>query len=138
MRTKLSKVEAFDWASIFAFLVFVGLTCYAYSNGRNVIASFALFLSVWALLIIVGRFLTRTAYLEGHVLRLIRKKRGIMRKAEILTYYEGYGSFDYILDSLKERNAVEEQGETIHLLEENIKSGFRNRLMIWATRRTTI
>ena len=138
MRTKLPKIEAFDWACIFALLAFAVLTSYAYSNGRNVIGSLALFLSVWALVIIVGRFVTGTAYLEGHVVRLIRKNQGRMKKAELLTYYERYGSFDFVLDTLKDRNAVEEQGETILLIEENIKSGFRNRLMIWATRRTRV
>ena len=138
MRTKLPKIEAFDWACFFALLVFAILTSYAYMNGRNVIGSLALFLSVWALVIIVGRFVTGTAYLEGHVVRLIRKNQGKMKKAELLAYYERYGSFDFVLDTLKERNAVEEQGGTILLIEENIKSGFRNRLMIWATRRTRI
>lgn len=131
-------METFDWASIMAFMMFVGLTCYAYSNVWNVIGSFALFLSVWTLLIIVGRFVTKTAYLEGHVVRLIRKNQGRMKKAEILAYYERYGSFDFVLDNLKERNAVGEQGEIIHLLEENIKRGFRNRLMMWGTRKARI
>jgi hypothetical protein len=138
MRTKIPKVEGFDWACMSAFLGFVGLTCYAYSNGRNLIGSLALLLSVWALVMFVGRFVTGTAYLEGHVVRLIRKNQGIMKKAEIVTYFERYGSFDFVLDTLKARNAVEEQGGTIILLEENIRSGFRNRLMIWATRRTRI
>jgi hypothetical protein len=138
MRTKFPKIEAFDWASICAFLTFVGLTCYAYSNGRNVIGSLALFLSVWALIIIVGRFVIGTAYLEGHVVKLIRNNQGKMKKAEIITYYERHGSFVFVFDTLKERNVLEEQGETILLLEESIKSGFRNRLMIWATRKTTI
>jgi hypothetical protein len=138
MRIKLPKVEAFDRACIFAFLALVGLIYYAYSNEQNVIGSLALFLSVWILLIIVGRFVTGTAYLEGHVVRLISKNQGKMKKDEILTYYKRYGSFDFVLDTLKERNAVEEEGETIFLLEENIKSGFRNRLMLWATRRTKI
>lgn len=125
-------------ASIFAFLAFGSLTCYAYSKGWKIIGSFALLLSVWALLILVGRFVTGTAYLEGHVVRLIRKNQGRMKKAEIFTYYERYGSLDFALDTLKERNAVEEQGETVLLLEENIKSGFRNRLMMWATRKAKI
>jgi len=88
--------------------------------------------------IILYASVTGTAYLEGHVVRLIRKNQGRMKKSELLTYYERYGSFDFILDTLKERNAIEGQGETILLIEENIKSGFRNRLMIWATRRTRI
>jgi hypothetical protein len=61
-----------------------------------------------------------------------------MKKAEILAYYEQYGSFYFVLDTLKERNAVEQEGETILLLEENIKCGFRNRLMMWGTRKVQI
>lgn len=128
----------FDWASIFALLAFIGLTSYAYSNGRSVIGTLALFLSILALFILFGRFVTGTAYLEGHVVRLIRKNQGRMKKAEILTYYERYGSFDFVLDVLKERNAIEEEGDSIILHEENIKDGFRNRLMMWATRKTAI
>jgi hypothetical protein len=130
--------EIFGWASFFSFLALGGLACYAYSNGRQVMGSVALFLSVWALLIVIGTFVTKTAYLEGHVVRLIRKNQGRMKKAEILSYYERYGPLEFVLDILKKRNAVEEQEESILLLEENIKSGFRNRLMMWATRRTKV
>jgi hypothetical protein len=97
MRTKRPKIEAFDWVCIFAFLAFAGLTSYEYSNGRNAIGSLALFLSVWALVIIVGRFVTGTAYLEGHVVRLLRKNQGRMKKAELLTYYKRCGSFDFMV-----------------------------------------
>jgi hypothetical protein len=80
MRTKFQKIETFDCVCIFAFLAFVSLICYLYSNGQNVLGGIALFLSVWALLIIIGRFVTGTAYLEGHVVRLIRKNHGRMKK----------------------------------------------------------
>jgi hypothetical protein len=138
MRRNLPNNKIAGWASIFASLAFVGLACYTYWNGRHVMGSVALFLSVWALLIVIGTFVTKSAYLEGHVVRLIRKNQGRMKKAEILSYYERYGSLEFVLDILKERNAVEEQEESILLFEENIKSGFRNRLMMWATRRTKV
>lgn len=138
MKTKLEKMRTFEWSCILAFMGFIVLTCYAYSNGRNFLGGFALFLSMWALLIIVGRFVTGTAYLEGHVVRLIRKNQGRMKKAEILAYYESYGSFDFVLETLKQRDAIKEEGETILLLEENIMNGFRNRLMMWGTRKVRI
>jgi hypothetical protein len=94
MRRNHPKDEIVGWVSIFAFLAFGGLACYAYPNGRQVMGSVALFLSVWALLIVIGTFGTKTAYLEGHVVRLIRKNHGRMKKTEILSYYERYGSLD--------------------------------------------
>ena len=81
-------------------------------------------LSIWALVIYLGKIVIGSAYLEGHLVRLLIKNKGNMPMPEIQKYYERYGSMDLVLDRLRNRSVIKIRNGIIELIEENIKKGF--------------
>ncbi len=49
---------------------------------------------------------------------------------ELHNYYAKYGSFDFVVNRLKNRSVIEEKDGNIELIEENIAKGYKNRLMM--------
>ncbi len=65
---------------------------------------------------------------------MIRIQHCPVEKSELLKYYEQYGSMQFVLDRLENREVIRIENDIIELIEDNIKIGFKNNLMMWGTR----
>lgn len=119
-------------------VVLFSLSIYFFSQSNILIAILLLLLSIWALSIFLGKVVFASAYLEGHMVRLLIKYNGSMSIDEIHRYYARYGLTDFVLDRLKKRGVIEIKNDIVELVEENLKKGFNNQLMMWGTRRVKL
>ena len=103
-----------------------------------VLAILLIALSLWAILIPVGKIIFVPAYLEGHMVRLLIKNDGAMQMQDIQEYYEQYGTIDFAIDQLENRGVIDMKDTIIKLVDENINKGFKNKLMMWGTRRVKL
>lgn len=138
MKIELEKPEPFDLICLVVFLLLFALSIYFFIKSQIVLAILFFIVSIWAFVIFLARIVFRSAYLEGHIVRLLIKNQGTMYIHEIKEYYKRYGSMDFVLDRLKNRSVIEIKNGIIELIEENIKKGFKNKLMMWGTRRAKL
>jgi hypothetical protein len=138
MKIKFQNPGPFELICLGIFILFVSISIYFFTISHVLIASVLLFLSFWALSIFLGKLLFASAYLEGHLVRLLIKNGGSMPKNDIRHYYANYSSMDYVIENLKERNAITIEDDIVNLLKENIATGYKNRLMMWGTRRVKL
>jgi hypothetical protein len=138
MKIDIEKPEPFDWICLVLFVLLLTLSIYFFSTSNSFLAILSFSLSIWALLTFLMRVVIGSAYLEGHIVRLLIKNGGNMPINVIQKYYRRYGSIDFVVDRLENRNAIEIVDGTIELKAENITTGYKNRLMMWGTRRVKL
>ena len=61
-----------------------------------------------------------------------------MKESDLQKYYAQYGSMDFVLTRLKQKNVIELEDGFIKLVEDKISRGFKNKLMMWGSRRAKI
>lgn len=92
---------------------------------------------IWALLILAGR-LTAPFYLEGRMVRFLMANNGNVPLNDLKYRFREYHNFDDSIKRLTERNNIDIVNETVVLKMENIEIGFKNKFMMWGTRRVKI
>jgi len=135
MKFELEKPEPFDLTCLVLFILFFALSIYLFFKSKTLLGIVLMIFSISAFVIFFGRIVLGSAYLEGHMVRLLIKNSGRMHIDEIHNYYAKYGSFDFVVNRLRNRGVIEDKDGYIELIEENIAKGYKNRLMIWGTRR---
>lgn len=138
MKIEFEKPKTFDIICLVLFVLFFSFAIYFFFSSNYVLAVIVLLLSIWALSIAFGSVVLGTAYLEGHTVRLLTRNGGKMPIDEIQKYYANYGSMDLVVDQLEKRNVVVKKDYIIELKEENLAKGYKNRLMLWGTRRVKL
>jgi hypothetical protein len=138
MKIEFEKPKTFDIICLVLFVLFFSFAIYFLFSSNYVLAVIVLLLSIWALSIAFGSVVLGTAYLEGHTVRLLTRNGGKMPIDEIQKYYANYGSMDLVVDKLEKRNVVVKKDYIIELKEENLAKGYKNRLMLWGTRRVKL
>jgi hypothetical protein len=89
------------------------------------------------LLILAGRF-AAPYYLEGRMVRFLLAKNGSAPLNDFTSYFRGYTNFDDMVTRLIDRQNIEIVNETILLKTDNITKGFKNKFMLWGTRKVKI
>jgi len=138
MKFELEKPEPFDLACLVVFILLFTLSIYLFFKSKFLLAIVSMIFSIWAFVIFFARIVIGSSYLEGHMVRLLIKSRGRMHINEIHDYYSRYGSLDLVINRLRNRGVIEEKDGYIELIEENIAKGYKNRLMLWGTRRVKL
>ena len=138
MGPKGEKLKPFDLVCLVSFLLLLILALYFFFSSKILLALLILALSFWALAAFLGSTILAPVYLEGHIVRLLIKNGGSIPLPEIQSYYSEYGTLDFVINRLKERSVIEEKYGNIKLLEDNIAKGFKNKLMLWGTRRVKL
>jgi hypothetical protein len=138
MNKYLEKPELFDLICFLIFAISLSISIYLFSGSKYLFAILLLIVSLWAFVIVVGRIVFGPAYLEGHIVRLLKKYGSEMKESDLKKYYAQYGSMDFVLTRLKQRNVIEIEDGFIKLFEDEISRGFKNKLMMWGSRRAKI
>ena len=138
MKNILGKLEIFDLLCIVVFFILLYVSIYFFSISNMVLAILLTALSLWAILIPVGKIIFAPAYLEGHMVRLLIKNGGAMQMQDIQKYYEQYGTIDFAFEQLENRGVIDMKDTIIKLVDENINEGFKNKLMMLGTRRVKL
>ena len=138
MIIEFEKPEPFDLICLLVFLILLPLSIYFFIKSQEIIAILLFIVSIWAFVIFLARIVFGSAYLEGHIVRLLIKNQGTMPIHEIQEYYKRYGSMDFVIDRLKNRSVIEIKNGIIELIEGNINKGFKNQIMMWGTRRVEL
>ncbi len=61
-----------------------------------------------------------------------------MKESDLKRYYAQYGSMDFVITRLKQRDVIVIEDGFIKLFEDEISKGFKNKLMMWGSRRAII
>ena len=138
MKFEFEKPEPFYISCLVVFILFFTLSFYFVFKSKFILAIVLMFFSIWAFVIFFTRIVIGPAYLEGHMVRLLIKSRGRMHIDDIHKYYSRYGSLDFVINRLRNRGVIEDKDGYIELIEENIAKGYKNRLMLWGTRRVKL
>ncbi len=67
MKIELEKPEAFELICLVVFVVLLSLSIYFFSKSYILFAILLFSLSIWALVIFLGKIVIGSAYLEGHL-----------------------------------------------------------------------
>ena len=138
MNNYFEKPELFDLICFLIFAVSLSISIYLFSISKYLFATVLLLVSIWAFIIVVGRIVFGPAYLEGHIVMLLIKYGSKMKESDLQKYYAQYGSVDFVLSRLKQRNVIELEDGFIKLVEAEISRGFKDKLMMWGSRRAKI
>lgn len=86
------------------------------------------------LLILAGR-LAATFYFEGRMVRLLIAKNGSLPFEEFKSFFKDYQNFENRINRLIARNIIDIVNESVILKGENTEKGFKNKFMMWTTRK---
>lgn len=138
MNDKGDKLKALDIACLGLCALLLGLSFYFFKSSKMVIAVLTLLFSIWTLIIFLGSILWAPAFLEGHMVRLLIKHGCRMSREELRQQYPKDGSVVFVISRLEKRGVIENKDGHIELIQEALDRGFKNRLMLWGTRRVKL
>jgi hypothetical protein len=75
------------------------------------------------------------AYIEGHIVGLLIKCGSRMKESDLQKCYAQYGSLDFVVSRLNARGVIRVENGIIELVGDEVSRGFKNKLMMWATRK---
>ena len=123
------KVERIDMIVACILVLLIGASVWTAYHSSYIATIILMIFALWAALILGGR-MAAPFYLEGYIIKLIRRHHGRMtvEQIKIKSHYP-YGELNLLLQRLEQRKDIEIHGEIVQINEENIQKGWKNFLM---------
>ncbi len=138
MKNFMENPDLFDLICLLAVIFLLPLSISLVFKAQYLFSVLLLIISICAFMTLLGRIVIGPAYLEGHIVRFLIKHQGELAEVDLKKHYSQYGSMEFILNRLNQRDIIKIDKGLIELNKENINKGFRNNLMMWGTRKTKV
>lgn len=129
LKGKSSRFQSGDLVLLLVFMVSAS-SLYYYGQIPFMILLGSIVVAILVLLALAGR-IAAPLYLEGNMVRNLLANGGALPRTIFEKHFENFSSYDTHLNRLLDRGIVDQNNETVSLINEKYQKGIQNRFMMW-------